>query len=62
MPSIWLCVCFLDTISSTDADVNLQIDRRIALINSNNIQDRVNMEMMAHVEVSVLRQTAIRTV
>ncbi|KAF7968391.1 hypothetical protein HWV62_30667 [Athelia sp. TMB] len=26
------------------------VDRRIALINSNNIQDRVNVEMMAHVE------------
>jgi hypothetical protein len=48
--------------SPSDANVHLQIDGNIALVNSNNIQNTVNVEMMAHVEVSVLHHTVIHTV
>jgi hypothetical protein len=48
--------------SPSDANVDLQIDGNIALVNSSNIQNTVNVEMMAHVEVSVLHHAVIHAV
>ncbi|KDR78755.1 hypothetical protein GALMADRAFT_244306 [Galerina marginata CBS 339.88] len=51
IPNIELEVCnYHQPVLGTFHAKYMVVDRKIALINSNNIQDRVNMEMMSHVE------------
>lgn len=51
IPNIDLEVCnYHHVVLGTFHAKYMVVDRRIAIINSNNIQDRVNVEMMTHVE------------
>jgi len=51
IPNIELEVCnYHHVVLGTFHAKFMVVDRKIALINSNNIQDRVNVEMMTHVE------------
>jgi len=55
IPNIDLEVCnYHHPVLGTFHAKYMVVDRKIALINSNNIQDRVNVEMMTHVEGAIV--------